>query len=77
MKRIIWTIIPFMMSLFSFLACSSAQSNDDVRELKEVEASKILRKIAKGEDIILINSIIKGIIVQIIRFISYKYLIHI
>ena len=60
MKRIIWTIIPFMMSLFSFLACSSAQSNDDVRELKEVEASKILRKIAKGEDIILINSIIQG-----------------
>ena len=52
-----------MMSLFSFLACSSAQSNDDVRELKENEVKEYDIKI-KNVDYYTAK-VNKGIVIEI------------
>lgn len=59
MKRIRLIILLFI-SIGTLFACTSAQSQESLGDLKEVEASKILKKIAKGEDVVLINSIILG-----------------
>lgn len=59
MKRMRLSIM-LTLGLVLLLSCSSVQSKENVGELTEVEASKIIKKLSKGEDIVLINSIIKG-----------------